>query len=147
MATIIGRTSVADIKLSAAGGGTTTSYKANFSLLTVRCTTPQSDVSTFADEPNTALDPGPTLFTVTMVGLLLKGAGAVGMLMPCRQKVAATFQMDTSVSIAGDATGTGPGGGWFNFAEVTAIRAANQHATISGVCQSVGSIAVSEVVA
>lgn len=142
MATIIGRTSVADVKIGPAGGGTSISYKAQFSLLTIRCTTPQSDVSTFADEPNTALDPGPTLFTVTQVGLLVKGAGAVGLLMPCRQKVAATYQADTGVSISADGTT-----GWFNFAEVTAIRAANQHATLSGVAQSVGSITVSEVIA
>lgn len=139
MASQVGRNTPADILLSAAGGGATTSYKAQFSFFSVRMVVPQGDVSTFATEPAQALEPGEVITVVTFSGFLQTGAGALNPpLLPPPQKVTGTWQFAPSCTVATNGTS-----GWWNFDDTLAARPVNTNATLAGTARSSGTVIVS----
>lgn len=131
----IGRNSVADIKFGVPGAapGAEVSYKGQFQFFSIRGITPQIDSSTFADEPNTAYEPGETVMIATMNGLLKKGSSAWQTFLPPPQKVSSIFQYDTSCTVSGV----------FNFEDNLATRGVNTNSVLAGTARGTGVITVS----
>jgi hypothetical protein len=143
----IGRNSVGDIKLSAPGAliGVAVSYRAQFQFFSIRSIVPQIDSSTFADEPNTSYEPGEGVMIATMNGLLKKGTtgSAIALPMatnwlPAPQKVAGTFQYDTSCTVGNIGADGTASAGWWNFEDTLATRGVNTNSVIAGTARSCG---------
>jgi hypothetical protein len=122
-----------------AGGGDvkvgSQSYKTTLNQWRVVMDIPESDSTTFNDEPYEATEPGPTRAFFDLAGIMKQGALSSGPFMPPPVNAALVFQATLlpspcSISFTG------------NFTRAEAIRIANANGRITGSGRSTGPIVV-----
>jgi hypothetical protein len=93
-------------------------------------TVAQVDSTTFCSEANTVYEPGETVRTLRIAGLLKKGAAAAGPLEPPPQNVPVVLTFSTGCTLTGNV----------NFTRAVARRTVKQNAILAGEALYTGSV-------
>jgi hypothetical protein len=120
----------ATISLTIPAGGSATQWECIFSSMELTADTQEFDASTFCSEPQEETEPGNTIYTMSLVGLLKKGRAIIATLLANPRLAPGTFTFATGCSIAGT----------WNFNNTIARRVANQNAILSTRCRSSGTV-------